>query len=174
MFARCKIKASSHFTCYTIGRMETAEAVISRIKGVLTEDPPEHVGRLRRIAEIIRVARGYHWLGLYEVGHGEIEALTWTPEEAPPAHPRFPVTEGLCGAVVKSGETVVVGDITKDARYLTTLSSTRSEIIVPIRRAPLAPILGLMDAASNREDYFTNEDRAFLEQCSTILAEIWR
>ena len=64
--------------------MEHAEAIISRIKGVLTEDPPEHVGRLRRIAEIIRTARDYQWLGLYEVGHGEIEALTWIPENMPP------------------------------------------------------------------------------------------
>ena len=74
---------------------------------------------------------------------------------------------------MKSGETIMVGDITKDARYLTTLSSTRSEMIVPIRRAPLAPILGLMDAASDSADAFTNEDRTFLEQCSTILAEVW-
>ena len=150
------------------------DTVIDRIKSVLTEDPPEYRERLRRIAEIIRTARGYQWLCLYEVNTGGVEALTWSPEEEPPAHPRFPVTEGLCGAVVNSAETLVVSDVAKDARYLTTLGSTRSEAVVPIRRVPLAPILGLIDAASERADSFTDEDRAFLEQCSAILAQVCR
>ncbi len=45
----------------------------------------------------------------------------------------FPVTQGLSGAAVASGETVVVGDVSKDPRYLTAFGSTRSEGCWPSR-----------------------------------------
>jgi GAF domain-containing protein len=72
-------------------------------------------------------ARDYRWVGLCEVTNVEIRAIAWTGADAP-AFPRFPVTQGFCGAAVKARTSVIVGDVRNDPRYLTTFGSTQSEI----------------------------------------------
>ncbi len=173
-------------------------AIIDEIRGVLVEGTGSRAAKLRRVAEMIRSARGYRWVGIYEVNDQEIAAVAWTGNEAP-AHPRFPISQGLCGAAVSSGAPVLVSDVRKDPRYLTTFSSTRSEIVVPIRalrsaaelkvttghrhnsaqpgsatrRAAREAVLGLIDVESERVSAFTDRDRGFLEQCASTLAAAW-
>jgi putative methionine-R-sulfoxide reductase with GAF domain len=49
------------------------------------------------VAGAIRRAGGYRWVGLYAVTEEEIANLAFDGPGAP-AHPRFPVTEGLSGS----------------------------------------------------------------------------
>ena len=88
-----------------------------------------------------------------------------------PAYPRFPVTQGLRGAAVASGETVVVGDVSKDPRYLTAFGSTRSEIIVPKVDRSGGKVVGTIDVESEKVDAFTEEDLFALERCAAELFE---
>jgi L-methionine (R)-S-oxide reductase len=117
----------------------------------------ERAERARAAAAAIRTAGGYRWVGIYEVGPSEIAAIAWDGEGAP-AHPVFPVDQGLCGAAVAGGETVVVGDVTADPRYLTTFGSTRSEMIVPVRVGSPRTVRGLIDVESERVDAFGDDD----------------
>jgi putative methionine-R-sulfoxide reductase with GAF domain len=66
-----------------------------------------------RVATLIRQAGSYRWVGLYVVADQQITAIGWSGPGAP-AHPRFPVTQGLSGAAVASGRAVVAGDVTAD------------------------------------------------------------
>jgi L-methionine (R)-S-oxide reductase len=125
----------------------------------------------RRVAETIRSAGGYRWVGIYEVTADEIAALGWTGTEAP-AFPRFPVTQGLCGAAVRSGAPVVVGDVRSDPRYLTTFGSTRSEIVVPVKDEK-GEVVGLVDVESERPNAFGDDDRRFLESCADALLALF-
>ena len=84
-----------------------------------------------QIAELIRQAGRYRWVGLYAVTDQEITAIGWSGPGAP-AHPRFPVAQGLSGAAVSTKRAVVVNDVTADPRYLTAFASTLSEAIVPV------------------------------------------
>ena len=84
-----------------------------------------------RAAALIRQAGSYRWVGLYAVTDREIAAVGWSGPGAP-AHPRFPVTQGLSGAAVATGRAVVVNDVTTDPRYLPAFASTLSEAIVPV------------------------------------------
>src|SRR5919204_5832080 len=104
--------------------------VLRDIDGVLL-GRGERAAKATRIAELVREAGGYRWVGLYEVTDQEIAAVGWSGPGAP-AHRRFPVTHGLSGAAVASGRTVVVNDVTTDPRYLTAFASTLSEVIVPV------------------------------------------
>jgi L-methionine (R)-S-oxide reductase len=126
------------------------------------------------IAGAIRRAGAYRWVGVYEVTEEEIANLAFDGPGAP-AHPRFPVTRGLSGAAVASGETVVANDVREDPRYLTAFGSTRSEIIVPVLdRAGKA--VGTIDVESEEVNAFSEEDRTTLGRCAAAVVGLfeWR
>lgn len=156
--------------------------VLEEVRGAMAA-AGERVARVARVAEAIRREGEYRWVGIYDVGAEEIAAIAWAGPGAP-AHPRFPVTQGLCGAAVASARTIVVGDVAKDPRYLTTLGSTRSEIVVPVFAAPATDtagenrpsprrVAGLIDVESERPDAFTDRDRAALELCASAIRALW-
>jgi L-methionine (R)-S-oxide reductase len=124
--------------------------------------------RMREVAEMIRVAREYRWVGIYKVTRKEFVILAGTGDE-PPAYPRFPITQGLCGAALESGKPVVVGNVQKDSRYLPTFHSTRSEIIVPMTNGH-RHIIGMLDAESEQLNAFGDEDRQFLGRAAGLIA----
>jgi GAF domain-containing protein len=123
---------------------------------------------VREVAEMIRAAGGYRWVAFYKVTKKEFVILTETGDE-PPAYPRFPITQGLCGAALESGKTIVVGDVRKDPRYLPAFHNTRSEIIVPMVNEHKR-IVGMLDAESDKLNAFATEDRQFLERAAGLVA----
>lgn len=68
---------------------------------------------------------------------------------------------------------MVVGDVVKDPRYLTTLASTQSEIVVPIVHPATRTALGVIDVESERLNAFSDEDRQFLEECAAVLVRLY-
>jgi L-methionine (R)-S-oxide reductase len=124
------------------------------------------------IAELIRQAGGYRWVGLYAVTRREIVAIGWSGPGAP-AHPRFPVTQGLSGAAVAGRRAVVVNDVTADPRYLTAFASTLSEAIVPVVDPGTGRVVGTLDVESAERDAFTDADRQALERCAAALTGLF-
>ena len=104
--------------------------VLSRLRDLATAHL-ERPMKGRQAAELIREARSYRWVGLYDVSASEIAAIAWTGTTAP-AYPRFPVAQGLSGAAVATRQPVIVQDVAQDPRYLTAFGSTRSEAIFPV------------------------------------------
>ena len=127
--------------------------------------------RAARVAALIRRVGGYRWVGVYDVTADEIAVVGWDGP-APPAHPRFARSSGLCGAAVEAGEAVVVGDVSADPRYLTTHTTTRSEIVVPVSAG--STVVGLIDVESERPDAFAERDRQLLEHCAAVITPLWR
>ena len=145
--------------------------VLGRLRDVATA----HIERplkAREAAELVRQARSYRWVGLYDVSSSEIAAIAWTGTTAP-AYPRFPVTQGLSGAAVATRQPVIVQDVTQDSRYLTAFGSTRSEAIFPVAVSENGRIVGTIDVESDRVNAFSAEDEAFLGRCAQILIPIW-
>jgi L-methionine (R)-S-oxide reductase len=143
------------------------DVVISGTHDVLASDQ----GRAEQavqIAELIRQAGSYRWVGLYAVTDHEVIAIGWSGPGAP-AHPRFPVTEGLSGAAVATKRAVVVNDVTADPRYLTAFASTLSEAIVPVVDPGTGTVVGTLDVESAERDAFTDADREVLEGCAAAL-----
>jgi L-methionine (R)-S-oxide reductase len=123
---------------------------------------------IKRVAEMIRVARDYRFIAVYKIVKDEFVILAGTGNE-PPAYPRFPITQGLCGAALESGKAIVVGDVQKDKRYLPTFHTTRSEIIVPMKNEH-KHVVGMLDAESDKVNAFGDEDRQFLERAAGLIA----
>ena len=123
---------------------------------------------IKQVAEMIRVARDYRFIAVYKIVKDEFVILAGTGNE-PPAYPRFPITQGLCGAALETGKAIVVGDVQKDKRYLPTFHTTRSEIIVPMKNEH-KHVVGMLDAESDKVNAFGDEDRQFLERAAGLIA----
>ena len=102
--------------------MKTEDDLMERIKAAVSGSA-SRAAAAKRAGEVIREARGYRWVGMYEVGREEIVALGWTGSE-PPVYTRFRVTQGITGTAVETRAPVNVGDVRKDTRYLTAFGST--------------------------------------------------
>ncbi len=151
--------------------MNTGPTPFDQIQTLL-ESPGDRTDKAKRIAEAIRIARDYRWIGIYTVEEKEIAVLAWSGTGTP-AFPRFPVTHGLNGAAVSSRSTVVVDDVANDPRYLTTFGSTQSEIVVPVFNPATGTVVGTIDVESVEKQAFTDDDRAFLEECARAIARLW-
>lgn len=117
-------------------------------------------------------ARGYDFVGLYDIAGGEVRLVGYSGAAAP-EHPRFPVERGLCGAAAKSGETVVANDVANDPRYIRTSAATRSEMIVPVVVPATREVIGTIDVAADRVDAFGAEDRDLVEDCARAMLAFW-
>ena len=126
--------------------------------------------RARSIAEAIREAGEYHWVGLYDVTASRVEAIAWTGDQRP-AYPVFPTTRGLTGAAIAAGEPLIVPDVSRDPRYLRTLPGSRAEAIFPV--AVEGAIVGTIDVESDRTDAFTSRDEQFLRECAQAVVSLW-
>ncbi len=110
----------------------------------------------------------YNWVGFYMLDPADENFLVLGPYHGSPTeHVRIPVTEGICGAAVAQGETVVVEDVSTDPRYLSCSIEARSEIVVPIRAK--GKIVGEIDIDSHTLNAFGADDRSFLEDCADVL-----
>src|SRR5438128_12614395 len=84
---------------------------------------------VKQVAEMVRAARDYRFIAIYKIVKEEFVILAGTGNE-PSAYPRFPSRQGLWGAPLESGKSIVGGDVHKDARYLPACHTSRLEIVV--------------------------------------------
>jgi GAF domain-containing protein len=109
-----------------------------------------------------------NWTGFYMRDPMQPQTLVLGPFVGDPTpHIRIPITEGICGAAVASGETVIVDDVTADPRYLSCSIKTKSEIVVPIYAH--GRVIGEIDIDSHTPAAFNHIDRAFLEEAARIV-----
>jgi len=124
--------------------------------------------QLCQMAEMIRAACDYRWVGIYKISRGDFVIVAKTGS-CPPAYPRFPVTQGLAGSALETKQSIMVADVHKDPRYLPTFGSTQSEIVVPVI-TEAGKVVGLIDVESEKLDAFTEDDRDFLEHAAYLIA----
>ena len=106
----------------------------------------------------------YSWVGIYIV-HGDTLVLgPWKGKQAT-EHIQIPIGSGVCGSAAKSGKTNLVSDVNKDDRYLACFVSTRSEIVVPIKKK--GEVIGEIDIDSDVTNAFNNKDVIFLEKIAS-------
>jgi GAF domain-containing protein len=110
----------------------------------------------------------YDWVGFYMLAPDDSTMLVLGPfHGAPTEHVRIPVAQGICGAAVAQGETIIVDDVAADPRYLSCSIETRSEIVVPIRVH--GEIVGEIDIDSHTPAAFGTKDRSFVEECAALV-----
>lgn len=101
------------------------------------------------------VAPGLLKIGPYQGGHGCLV---------------IPFDRGVCGAAARSGQVQVVPDVDAFPGHIACASSTRSEIVLPVRNGA-GTLLGVFDIDSDTPAAFGDTDAARL---SALLSRTFR
>src|SRR5208283_553224 len=104
----------------------------------------------------------YNWVGFYMLDSNANPPVLVLGhfQGAMTPHTRISLNQGICGAAASTGKTVVVGDVSKDARYLACSLETKSEIVVPI--FVRGAVAGELDIDSHFPEAFGAEDRSLV------------
>jgi L-methionine (R)-S-oxide reductase len=161
-------ESSTETTMTTLDRAEKMESVLARMKKMASTTPSLDALQEGIVEAIAEQLPGYDWVGFYVLDPDDRETLVLGRFVGEPtAHVRIPVTEGICGAAVSSGETVIVDDVNADLRYLSCSIRTKSEIVVPIYAQ--GRVVGELDIDSHAPAAFTDVDRKFLEEAARVV-----
>ena len=87
------------------------------------------------------VAPGLLKIGPYQGGHGCLA---------------IPFDRGVCGACARTGEPQIVADVHAFADHIACSATTRSEIVLPVRRG--GALIGILDIDSDLPDAFAPAD----------------
>jgi GAF domain-containing protein len=143
-------------------------SLLSRLRELAATTPSLDALQTSIVQAIAAEFSHYNWTGFYMLDPADPQTLVlgaFVGEPTP--HVRIPVSQGICGAAVASGETVIVDDVNADPRYLSCSIRTKSEIVVPIRA--YGKVEGEIDIDSHTPAAFTGADRSFLEEAARIV-----
>ena len=107
------------------------------------------------------------WTGFYRVTAPDL--LKIGPYQGGHGCLVIPFSRGVCGAAARSGEVQLVPDVEAFAGHIACSSSTRSELVIPVRNGA-GVLLGVLDLDSNTVDAFTQTDVAAL---TALLDEVF-
>jgi L-methionine (R)-S-oxide reductase len=138
-----------------------------KIKGIITKNKSTTI--LQDVVDVLYESfEKYSWVGIYLV-EGDVLVLgPWKGKQAT-EHIKIPIGKGICGSAAQSGKTEVVNEVSKDSRYLSCFFSTRSEIVVPIKKMNV--VVGEIDIDSDRPAAFNISDIIFLEKVADMLSQ---
>jgi GAF domain-containing protein len=109
----------------------------------------------------------FDWTGFYRVT--EPGLLKIGPYQGGHGCLVIPFDRGVCGAAARTGEIQLVPDVEAFPGHIACSSSTRSEIVLPVRNAA-GELIGVLDIDSDRPAAFTEEDA---RELAAILAAVF-
>lgn len=113
----------------------------------------------------------FDWTGIYELFPDKVLRLgpfIGTPTE----HVFIAVGQGLCGTAVAEKRNINVPDVTKAPNYLACSASTKSELVILIRKGE--NIFSQIDIDSHSYNAFDPETVLMVEKVADWLAEAYR
>jgi GAF domain-containing protein len=110
----------------------------------------------------------YNWVGIYFLKGNKLVLGPWKGKQST-EHIKIPIGKGICGAAAASGKTEIINDVNIDKRYLSCFVSTKSEIVVPIKKGK--KVLAEIDIDSDKKNAFSKKDKVFLEDLADMLFE---
>ncbi|AUH33509.1 GAF domain-containing protein [Paracoccus tegillarcae] len=131
------------------------DALAARIRA-LTEGETDEVALMATLAcEIHQSDDRFDWTGFYRVVAPEL--LKIGPYQGGHGCLVIPFSRGVCGAAARTGAVQMVADVDAFPGHIACASSTRSEIVLPVRGKD-GRLIGVLDIDSNLPDAFTTED----------------
>ena len=143
-------------------------ATLSQTIAALTEGETDTVALMATVAcEVHHSDDRFDWTGFYRVTEPGLMKIG--PYQGGHGCLVIPFDRGVCGAAARTGEIQLVPDVDAFPGHIACSSSTRSEIVLPVRNAA-GEIIGVLDIDSDRPAAFTEEDARELD---AILASVF-
>ena len=141
--------------------MQVDYASLAKTVAALTEGEDDTVALMATLAcEIHHADDRFDWTGFYRVTAPEM--LKIGPYQGGHGCLQIPFARGVCGAAARTGEIQLVPDVDAFPGHIACASSTRSEIVLPVRDAS-GDLIAVLDIDSDQPDAFTQEDAAGLQ-----------
>ena len=127
----------------------------------LTEGESDIVALMATLAcEIHHADARFDWTGFYRVT--EPGLLKIGPYQGGHGCLVIPFSRGVCGACARTGEIQLVPDVEVFDGHIACSTTTRSELVLPVRDAQ-GVLIGVLDIDSDQPNAFTEQDATELD-----------
>ncbi|KIC40755.1 diguanylate cyclase [Ruegeria sp. ANG-R] len=141
---------------------------LAKTIAALTEGETDEVALMATVAcEVHHSDERFDWTGFYRVT--EPEVLKIGPYQGGHGCLVIPFSRGVCGAAARTGQVQLVADVETFPDHIACASSTRSELVLPVRDSG-GNVIAVFDIDSDQPDAFREEDAAAL---GSILADVF-
>lgn len=131
-------------------------AATAKTIAALTEGETDAIALMATVAcEMHHADDRFDWTGFYRVTSPEM--LKIGPYQGGHGCLVIPFSRGVCGAAARTGDVQIVDDVDAFDGHIACSSSTRSEIVLPVRDGQ-GQLLGVLDIDSNRAAAFDAAD----------------
>ncbi|WP_108838096.1 GAF domain-containing protein [Tateyamaria sp. Alg231-49] len=142
---------------------------LAKTIAALTEGEDDAVALMATVAcEVHHSDTRFDWTGFYRVTGPEM--LKIGPYQGGHGCLQIPFSRGVCGAAARTGEVQLVADVDAFPGHIACASSTRSELVLPVRNGA-GDLIAVFDIDSDQQDAFTWDDADSLIE---ILAGVFR
>ncbi|WP_299770722.1 GAF domain-containing protein [uncultured Tateyamaria sp.] len=122
----------------------------------LTEGEDDPIALMATVAcEVHHSDDRFDWTGFYRVTGPEM--LKIGPYQGGHGCLQIPFSRGVCGAAARTGEVQLVADVDAFPGHIACASSTRSELVLPVKAAT-GDLIAVFDIDSDQSDAFTQSD----------------
>ncbi|KUJ85381.1 diguanylate cyclase [Ruegeria marisrubri] len=141
---------------------------LAKTISALTEGETDEVALMATVTcEVHHSDERFDWTGFYRVT--EPGLLKIGPYQGGHGCLVIPFDKGVCGAAARTGEVQLVPDVDAFPGHIACASSTRSELVLPVRNAA-GDIIAVFDIDSDQPDAFTQADA---EALGAILSRVF-
>jgi len=127
----------------------------------LTQGETDAVALMATVAcEVHHSDTRFHWTGFYRVVAPELMKIG--PYQGGHGCLVIPFSRGVCGACARTGEVQLVDDVETFTGHIACASSTRSELVLPVRNAA-GDLIAVFDIDSDLPAAFTSQDAVQLQ-----------
>ncbi len=141
---------------------------LAKTIAALTEGETDEVALMATVAcEVHHSDDRFDWTGFYRVT--EPEVLKIGPYQGGHGCLVIPFERGVCGAAARTGQIQLVPDVDAFPGHIACASSTRSELVLPVRDAN-GDVIAVFDIDSDQPDAFTEDDAVAL---GSVLADVF-
>ncbi|MEX0368454.1 MAG: GAF domain-containing protein [Ruegeria sp.] len=129
---------------------------LAKTIAALTEGETDEVALMATVAcEVHHSDDRFDWTGFYRIT--EPGLLKIGPYQGGHGCLMIPFDRGVCGAAARTGEVQLVPDVDAFPGHIACASSTRSELVLPVRNAS-GDIIAVFDIDSDKLDAFSQTD----------------
>lgn len=141
---------------------------LAKTVAALTEGEEDIVALMATVAcEVHHADDRFDWTGFYRVVAPDLMKIG--PYQGGHGCLVIPFARGVCGAAARTGEVQLVADVEAFPGHIACSTSTRSELVIPVRDRSGA-VIGVFDIDSDLPDAFTQNDA---DRLSAILDNVF-